>query len=197
MLSLFPLSSVLFPAARMSLQIFEPRYLDLVKTSLKNDELFGIIGIENGAEVISPTKPSPDIYSIGTTARIKDWASLEHGRLGITIEGLGCFKVLATDVQPDFLMRAETEPVMSHSDSVLPEHYAGMAGLLKQLACHPSVKALGCQFDYLSTLSVANNLAQLLPLAANEKQELLEIGDSVQRLQRITELTDNLSGASN
>lgn len=194
MLSLFPLGSVLFPTARISLQIFEPRYLDLVKSSLKNDELFGIVGIKNGSEVISATKPSPDIYTIGTTARIKDWSSLEHGRLGIVIEGVECFKVRTTQVQANFLMSADIEPTAPHTDSVLTEANASMAGLLKQLAVHPSVEALGAQFDYLSTRSVANNLAQLLPLATDEKQQLLEMPCSDERLVQIAGFTDNLSG---
>ena len=42
---LFPLSGVLLPGGRMPLQIFEQRYLDLVRESMKSDSPFGIVWI--------------------------------------------------------------------------------------------------------------------------------------------------------
>ena len=50
-LSLFPLSGVLLPFGRMPLQIFEQRYLDLVRDCMKTDSLFGVVWIQRGAEV--------------------------------------------------------------------------------------------------------------------------------------------------
>ena len=50
-LPLFPLSAVLLPFGRMPLQIFEQRYLDLVRDCMKTDTGFGVVWIRRGAEV--------------------------------------------------------------------------------------------------------------------------------------------------
>ena len=79
---LFPLSSILFPYGRMPLQIFEPRYLDLVKDSLRNDRFFGVVLIVDGSNEVAVTKTDvPSLSSLGTSARIIDWDQLPNGLL--------------------------------------------------------------------------------------------------------------------
>jgi multidrug efflux pump subunit AcrB len=56
-LPLFPLSAVLLPYGRMPLQIFEQRYLELVKSSMRSGEGFGIVRIERGVEIGSEALP--------------------------------------------------------------------------------------------------------------------------------------------
>ena len=82
---LFPLSAVLLPHGRMPLRIFERRYLDLVRDSMRSGESFGIVHIEQGAEV--GTDALPVLAPVGTVARIVDWDQLEDGLLGITVAG--------------------------------------------------------------------------------------------------------------
>ena len=50
-LSLFPLSAVLMPYGRMPLQIFEQRYIDLVRDCMKSDSEFGVVWIRQGGEI--------------------------------------------------------------------------------------------------------------------------------------------------
>ena len=93
-LALFPLRSVLLPGARMALQIFEPRYLDLVSHCMKNDCGFGIVRITEGHEIILAQGSEPPATArVGTLARIVDWDALPGGRLRITIEGGRRFRV--------------------------------------------------------------------------------------------------------
>ena len=56
-LPLFPLSAVLLPYGRMPLQIFEQRYLELVKSSMRSGDGFGIVRIERGVEIGSEALP--------------------------------------------------------------------------------------------------------------------------------------------
>ena len=58
-LPLFPLSAVLLPGGRLPLQIFEPRYLDLVSHCMKTDSGFGIVRITSGHEVIIAQGTTP------------------------------------------------------------------------------------------------------------------------------------------
>ena len=57
-LRLFPLSSVLLPGGRIPLQIFEQRYLDLVRDCMKSSEPFGVIWIRRGGEVAGTARAS-------------------------------------------------------------------------------------------------------------------------------------------
>jgi hypothetical protein len=75
----------------MPLQIFEQRYLDLVKESMRSGEGFGIVRIERGAEVADDDLP--DARAGGHVARIVDWDQLDNGLLGITVAGRQRFRL--------------------------------------------------------------------------------------------------------
>ena len=95
-LPLFPLSGVLLPFGRIPLQIFEQRYLDLVRDCLKSNSPFGVVWIRRGAEVAQRGRAAPELGDYGTCAAIVDWDQLPNGLLGITIEGDQRFELLET-----------------------------------------------------------------------------------------------------
>ena len=90
---LFPLNSVLFPKGRISLQIFESRYVDMIRNSLKTQSGFGIVLINSGTEV-AKTGQKLDIHRTGTYCEVVDWNQLPNGLLGITAEGRSTFRVI-------------------------------------------------------------------------------------------------------
>ena len=94
-LPLFPLSSVLFPGGTLSLRIFEPRYLDLVKRCGRSGEGFGICLILDGREAGAPAIPA----ALGTEAAIVDFAMTDDGLLGLTVQGRRRFHVERTRVK--------------------------------------------------------------------------------------------------
>jgi len=193
---LFPLGAMLFPGGRLSLQIFEPRYMDMVKRCLKDNNGFGVVAIKSGSEVHSPGTMAPTMYSIGVLAHIVDWHGLEYGRIGITAEGSSRFTVLGSEPQEDQLLIGDIEYMEDSEDAPLPTSYAELAGLLKQLARHPSVEQLGMSFDYTSSNSVAYALAQLLPISNEEKFRLLACENVHQILASIRLITDQIAGLS-
>lgn len=191
---LFPLGSLLFPGGRLSLQVFEPRYMDMIKRCLRDSSGFGVVGIKSGSEVAKPGAAAPELYNVGVLANIVDWSGLEHGRIAIVAEGERRFRVLSTEVQADYLTLAEVEFVEEQPEELLPVAYAELAGLLKQLALHPTVKQLGMGFSYTSADSVANGLGQLLPIPNSDKYRLLSSNDALEALAKISLITDRLSG---
>ena len=60
-LPLFPLAGVLLPYGRVPLQIFEQRYLDLVRECMRNDTGFGVVWIRRGSEVAQRGRASPEL----------------------------------------------------------------------------------------------------------------------------------------
>ena len=196
---LFPLGAVLLPHGRMPLQIFEPRYLDLVSHCLKSDTGFGVVWLAQGRDVSvkKSQKPSttvrPKLSQIGTYAKIVDWDALPNGLLGITIEGDKKFRLLSSQQQANKLhvgeiQWIEREPVLS-----LPEEAVELQGLLSQLLQHPHVARLKVDANVDDVGHLACLLTQLLPIDERVKFDLLAITDPLYRLEQLMTLLDSLS----
>lgn len=193
MVPLFPLSAVLFPGGRLALRVFEPRYIDLVRDSLKQNAPFGIIRIREGREVVLPgADPMPRMMPIGTFARIVDWDAAANGILAIVVEGEGKFRLLGTQQRPNFLIVAEVEPLPEEAPLPLPERALDLLPLLQQLLQHPVVAGLRLQPQLEDGGLLANQLAQLLPIPETEKFTLLAQTDPLQRLDRLLQLLQQL-----
>ena len=139
-IALFPLRAVLLPGGRIPLQIFEPRYLDMVARSMRGELAFGIVRITEGHEVIlaQGTRP-PAIAGIGTLCRIVDWDGLPAGRLRITVEGSRRFRVGDCREQPDHLLLAEAEWLPDAAAIPVREEHAHLAEIMAGLASHPEI----------------------------------------------------------
>lgn len=190
-LPLFPLGTVLFPGGRLPLQVFEPRYLDLVSESLKQEQPFGVVLIRDGFEVVQPgAEPMPKLAPLGTFATVVDWSALPGGRLGVTIEGGGKFRLLASRQRNDFLVIVEVEPLPAEEALPLPPQAESLLPLLAQLLEHPAVARLGLQPEVADGGRLANLLGQLLPVPEATKFELLAEPDPLLRLERLLQLLD-------
>jgi Lon protease-like protein len=190
-LPLFPLSTVLFPGCLLDLQIFEARYLDMLSRCLKQDTDFGVVCILDGEEVGQAASRFADI---GCAASIRDWQQRPNGLLGIRVEGGRRFHVLGFEVQRDQSTIAEVEWLDDQPEQPLHAEHADLAALLDALAEHPLVAALGMGGVARGQQGLANQLAYLLPLAEDEKLQLLAIADPLQRLERIQRLLERLQG---
>lgn len=185
---LFPLNSVLFPKGRISLQIFESRYVDLVRNCLKDDSGFGIVLIEAGSEVARAGQKL-DIHRTGTYSHVVDWNQLPNGLLGITAEGRTTFRVMESWREANNLCRAVVE--FRPQDSVeaeqveVGEEFEDYVELLRGLSRHPAIEELKLDMSFENLREVAWRLSELLPIGNREKQTLLEQVDPIARLQQI------------
>jgi Lon protease-like protein len=89
-IALFPLNTVLFPGAVLSLHVFEPRYRQLVAECLNGGDHFGVALIREGEEAGDPMVMP---HEIGTTAEIGDATALEQGRYYINTVGRRRFRI--------------------------------------------------------------------------------------------------------
>jgi Lon protease-like protein len=193
---LFPLSSVLFPSGRIALKIFEQRYLDLVRSSLKQDSGFGLISIVEGAEVAQPGVGLPQLAEYGCYARIVDWDSLPNGLLGITIEGGERFRLLQTRTESNQLVVGEVEMEAPRAAVPMIEEWDSMLDILSSLERHPHVQRVGIAANHEDAWQVASVLAQLLPVAEATKYSLLCLDDPAQFMQELGVVLDDLGGLS-
>lgn len=88
---MFPLGGPLMPGSLLPLQIFEPRYLEMIDRCLVASEpSFGVVMIERGFEVGGGDVRS----SVGTLARIVEASPLSGGRVGVVVVGSHRIKVV-------------------------------------------------------------------------------------------------------
>tara|TARA_Y100000590_G_scaffold467540_1_gene646744 strand:+ start:300 stop:941 length:642 start_codon:yes stop_codon:yes gene_type:complete len=88
-ISIFPLSNfIIFPKTSVPLNIFEPRYIQMVDECMKTNRIIGMIQPKNNKKNI------PDLYSIGCTGKIISFDETDDGRYLIVIKGICRFKIL-------------------------------------------------------------------------------------------------------
>ena len=87
----FPLSNfIVFPKTTVPLNIFEPRYLEMINESMKTNKLVGIIQPKNFNE----DQILPDLHDIGCLGKITSFKENNDGRYLIELKGLIRFKIL-------------------------------------------------------------------------------------------------------
>jgi Lon protease-like protein len=185
---LFPLGSVLYPGLLLPLNVFEPRYLQLVSDleALPEDERrFGVIAIKQGRE--TGIGEARQLYDVGCAAEIRRVEEQEDGRLHVVTTGGARFRLheLLTEGTP--YLRADVEwldepdgpgdPASLRDELVLTfRAYLATLGAARQVEVElpdpPDDPAV------LSYLVAATMIAD-----TNIKQELLEAPDCVSRIQ--------------
>ena len=181
-LPIFPLHTVLFPGAPLRLRIFEQCYLDLVRDCSRDGVGFGVCLILEGREAGEAATPA----AVGTLARITDFYTLPDGLLGISAEGGERFQVARTRVRDNGLVHAEVrfwpdEPIVP-----VPPEYGLLATIRARLleqSCGAFANVERARLDDAGW--VGFRLAEALPLAQAEKQQLLQMTDPLQRLAQL------------
>ena len=88
-LPVFPLSNfIIFPKTTVPLNIFEPRYIDMVNDSMKSDKLIGMIQ----PKTLIKNENSPELHEVGCVGKITSFKETEDGRFLIELKGLTRFK---------------------------------------------------------------------------------------------------------
>ena len=191
---LFPLPTTLLPYGKMPLQIFEQRYLQLVKQCMREGSTFGVIQLVKGSEVMKDGRRVPPVVAErGTVAQIVDWDQLPNGLLGITLQGKNTFTASNLRVAEDGLVLCDAEFESALTPAPLLDTWEGLAEVLESLEAHPHVERLQLDIDYRDAWQVGYNLLQLLPLDESLKLLLLAPG-SLERLmatldQELTQLS--------
>ena len=189
-LPLFPLQTVLFPGATLSLRIFEQRYLDMVRDCSRNEQGFGVIcawpaGSENRARHAR----------IGTEAVIVDFSTLEDGLLGLKCEGMRRFRIHRTRARDDGLLIGAVDWLPPEPGVAVPARFSILQTLMQELLQHRETAA-GIDVDLDDAGALGLCLASILPLPIDHAQALLEMTDPVGRLEGIISLLQDADPAS-
>ncbi|WP_075522111.1 LON peptidase substrate-binding domain-containing protein [Candidatus Pelagibacter communis] len=91
---IFPLSNfIIFPKTTVPLNIFEPRYIDMVNDSMKSNKFIGMIQPKPNLTKGSKSK-LPNLHNIGCLGKITGFKETEDGRFLIDLRGIIRFKIL-------------------------------------------------------------------------------------------------------
>jgi len=193
-LPIFPLTVNVLPGGYLPLQIFEPRYLDMVKSCMSQEIGFCIVLLKGSAQEFSSSK-LPDHSPIGTYVQIVDFNQLENGLLGITVQGKYRIKILDRKFQEDGLIVGNITKEEEEEESIsLEPQYDNIWKILKDISKHPEIQKLDLEIDFGNSSSVAYNLANLLPLPPSERQNILEFKSNVDRFEHLNKLVKSLGG---
>ncbi len=183
-LPLFPLHTVLLPGGPLQLQVFEPRYLDMVGRCMRAGAPFGVVRILAGSEAGA----ARDIAVIGTSARIIDFHTLSNGLLGLLCLGERVFRLASHHGQSDGLIIGMANWLSQRPSVPVTPQYARLVTVLREVL--PKLPAAYAHIPraFEDAEWVSYRLLELLPLAAEQRQHSLEHHDTQQRLEWLAPL---------
>ncbi len=187
----FPLDgALLLPGAVLPLQIFEPRYLNMVDDAMSGDRIIGMIQTRGEGD-----RRRPGLAQVGCAGRITSYSETGDGKYLIALSGLCRFRVIAEvevptpyrQVQADF---ARFEVDLQAADETEAFERVGFLNLLRRYLDH---RGLGVEWDAVNAApapALVNSLCMALPFDPQEKQALLEAPDLEGRREVLTALLE-------
>ena len=189
-LPVFPLGLVALPGTIQNLQIFEPRYIRMVKECMAKDHGFVIV-FQNGTN----KNVNYEISKKGSYVEIIDFNNLPNGLLGITVKSINKVAIKDLTQLEDGLHVAQINPLIDPEvdDQALLAEFPEITNILNQLIKHPRILEMPLDVDFNSADSVAYHLAGLIPISWSRKQSLLEAFDASQRLNILSKYIEEIS----
>lgn len=178
---IFPLNTVLYPGGMLPLKIFEQRYLEMTRDCLRDATPFGVCRIREGVEVGKPALPE----AVGCTAMIAEWEMPHLGVFHLKARGQQRFRIQNQVTQPGGLIRAEIELLEELPGSANEDSRVLCRRVLEQIVSRLGTEYFFPPLAYDDPRWVSYRLAEVLPLALDEKQALLETRDDHERLTRL------------
>ena len=175
---IFPLNTVLFPGGMLPLRVFETRYMDMTSDCLRRGRPFGVCLIREGREVGAPATPEP----VGCLAHITDCDMQQLGLLQLKTLGGQRFRILGSRTEAQGLIRADIEMIPIEAAIPLPDRFISFTRLLERLAAEQDPPIFAEPHGFGDAAWVGYRLSEILPAPLAVKQMLLELGDSLARL---------------
>ena len=195
--SVFPLSNfIMFPNTTVPLNIFEPRYIDMINDSMKAERLIGMIQ-PNYKDDKKSIKP--DLYQVGCLGKIINFQETKNGNFLIELKGLTRFKILE-EIKTNNKYRSfkvnfdEFHADLNNSKENIK--FSDLELIFKDLKSLFEKKGFIINWKALEKQSLdetINALAMASPFTLEEKQILLEAPNLDLRKNKISEILKTYS----
>ena len=188
---IFPLSNfIIFPKTSVPLNIFEPRYIDMINDSMKSNKFIGMIQPKNSIN----NQSEPILHNIGCLGKITTFKETEDGRYLIELKGLIRFKILQEiknsrayrEYEIDF--RDFNHDLEEKNEDI---KFSDLEMIFKDLKSLFEARGFIINWKELEKQSLdetINALAMASPFTLEEKQVLLEAKNLTARKSRIAEI---------
>ena len=184
---LFPLPGVLLlPRAVLPLNIFEPRYLQMVRDAMAGDRMIAMIQPRNDREPW-------ELFGVGCVGRITQYSEKGDGRYLIALTGICRFR-LGRELPPGMPYRqaeADFAPFVADWNPADPLAAAQRADLESSLRHYLDLNDMSADWDSVSAAddeSLVNTLAAICPFAPAERQAILEAPSLADRASTLSAL---------
>ena len=189
-LPVFPLSNfIIFPRTTVPLNIFEPRYIQMIDKSMKSDRMIGMIQPKKTGEL-----KKPDLHSVGCAGKITSFNETDDGRYLIILNGVCRFKIM-DEINNDNLYREYEVKYEEYARDLVkePENinlsdlkliFNNLKGLFKKQGYEINWNEVEKQ----SLDQTINTLSMASPFSLEEKQVLLESKDLNIRKEKLEEI---------
>ena len=194
-ISIFPLNgALLLPRSQLPLNIFEPRYLEMIDNSISSDRLIGMIQTQESNE--------NQLYSIGCLGKITSFTELSDSRFIITLNGICRYKVTQEldTLTPYRQVKVSYEDFENDLTPGFNQDKADRDKLLDVLKRYLEKNNLQIDWEAVKgspTETLVNSLCSLSPYSAEEKQALLEAEDIQKRNELLIAMTEMALSTNN
>ena len=176
---LLPLAAVLFPGGVLSLKLSEQRYLKMAAACMESRAPFGVCLVLGGKEAGQGVQP----HKVGTLAYIDRGDLPPSDVLSVNIRGGRRFRILSQVLGDDGLLRAQVELLLEPERREVPVDQRGLLPLLRKVVGDLGVEKIPEPHDFDDAAWVGYRLTEVVPVQLLAKQKLLELDDSVSRLE--------------
>ena len=190
----FPLSNfIIFPNTNVPLNIFEPRYIQMVNDCMKGNRLIGIVQPKKTGNL-----KKPNLYEVGCVGKVTSFNETQDGRYLIVINGICRFKIIEELIN-DKLYR-ECKISFDNYLNDLDENKKDEIKLLNLKTIFKDLKILFKKQGYLINWKdiekqnidqTINTLSMASPFSLEEKQVLLETNTLAERNKKLEEILKN------
>ena len=189
-ISVFPLSNfIFFPNTNVPLNIFEPRYIEMINDSMKSSRLIGMVQPKKNME-----GSTDGLYDIGCLGKITSFSETEDGRYLIVLNGLSRFKIIE-EIKNDKLYREckisfeefENDTITNKEDI----KFSDLKLIFKDFKSFFEKRGFVINWNELEKQSLEqtiNALAMASPFSLEEKQILLETKNLSLRKDKLEEI---------
>lgn len=189
---LFPLEgALLLPGGRMPLNIFEPRYLQMVDEAVAGSRLIGII--QPSLDGALREDGEPTLCNVGCLGRIIAFSETGDGRYLISLQGVCRFRIAHELTVKTPFRQAKPAPFLTDLGEDQAANEIDRPGLLKAFRAYLQANDLEADWESVSRAENAmlvNALSMMAPYGPAEKQALLEAADLKTRAETLIAITE-------
>ena len=191
-LPVFPLSNfIIFPKTTVPLNIFEPRYVEMINDSMKSNKFIGMIQPKN---LNQRNNINPDLHEIGCMGKITSFTESEDSRFLIELKGIIRFQITSEIDNDKKYRECEINFENFYNDLEIKKEdlrFSDLELIFKDLKALFEKRGFIINWKALEKQSLdetINALAMASPFTLEEKQVLLEAKNLEARKTKISEI---------